>query len=206
MPVITDISQQIKNKDIYSIFIDGKFALSLSSAQLAEHSLKTDQNISTQQLKKLRELYAGSKCYNSALRYLAISPRSTSQLSDFLMRKGYIEDQINSAIAKLTSNGYLNDNDFARLWVQNRMRLNPKSSMELRAELTKKGLPKDIIDSTLADLDEDDQLLALNRVIERKSRQSAYQDKQKLLRYLAQKGYSYSLVKKALDSTDFYQE
>ena len=80
MPVITDISQQLKNKDIYSVFIDGKFALSLSSSQLAEQSLKTDQHISAQQLGKLKELYTGSKCYNSALRYSALSPRSTSQL------------------------------------------------------------------------------------------------------------------------------
>ena len=206
MPVITDISQQLKNKDIYSVFIDGKFALSLSSSQLAEQSLKADQHISAQQLGKLKELYTGSKCYNSALRYLALSPRSTSQLSDYLGRKGYSGTQITQAVAKLTSIGYLNDNEFARLWVQNRMRLNPKSAMELRAELTKKGLAKEIIDAAIAELDEDDQLRAIGQIIERKSRQTAYRDKQKLLRYLAQKGYSYNLVKKAFESTDFYQE
>lgn len=162
--------------------------------------------LSPSELSDLHKTYTSSKCYNFALRYLAIRPRSIKEIRDYLLRKDFSEDDIHSAVAKLTEHNYLNDHDFALLWVQNRMRLNPKSITILRAELLKKGISKDISSSVLATISQSDQLESVIKIIDSKAHQSRYQQKQKIIEYLARKGYGYGLIKEALDSVSFYQE
>jgi regulatory protein len=206
MPQISDIKPQAKKPGYYNIFVDGKFALALSELDLVTNQLKVGQQLSQPELSDLHKSYTSSKCYNFALRYLAVRPRSIKEMRSYLSRKQFMEDDIDSAVSTLEKSNYLNDSDFARLWVENRMRLNPKSASVLRAELIKKGIPKDTIDSVISEVSLDDQLSGLLEIIESKSHQSRYQDKQKLIEYLARKGYSYGLIKEALESTSFYQE
>lgn len=206
MPQITDIKPQVKKPGYYNIFIDGKFSLALSELDLSTNALKVGQMLSPSELSDLHKTYTSSKCYNFALRYLAIRPRSIKEIRDYLLRKDFSEDDIHSAVAKLTEHNYLNDHDFALLWVQNRMRLNPKSITILRAELLKKGISKDISSSVLATISQSDQLESVIKIIDSKAHQSRYQQKQKIIEYLARKGYGYGLIKEALDSVSFYQE
>ena len=127
-------------------------------------------------------------------------------MRDYLIRKDFRTADIESAILKLQESNYLDDQKFAELWVENRMRLNPKSSSVLVAELIKKGIDKEIISTVMANLSHSDQLSGLVSIIESKSSQTRYRDKQKLIEYLARKGYNYGLIKEALDSTNFYPE
>jgi len=206
MPQITDIKPQVKKSGYYNIFIDGKFSLALSELDLSTNELKVGQILSPSEISDLHKTYTSSKCYNFALRYLAVRPRSIKEVRDYLLRKDFSEDDIDSAVAKLTEHNYLNDQDFALLWVQNRMRLNPKSTTILRAELLKKGISKDIASSVLSTISQSDQLESVIKIIESKAHQSRYQQKQKMIEYLARKGYGYGLIKEALDSVSFYQE
>jgi regulatory protein len=127
-------------------------------------------------------------------------------VEDYLTRKNFNDNDVLSAIERLVQCNYLDDTQFAKLWVENRMRLNPKSVSILKAELIKKGIDKDIITTTLSQLSSSDQLEGLIAIVESKARQSRYQDKQKIIEYLARKGYKYGLIKEALGSTNFYQE
>jgi regulatory protein len=206
MPQITDIKPQVKKPGYYNILVDGKFALALSELDLSSHHLKVGQQLSPSELSDLHKAYTSSKCYNFALRYLATRPRSIKEVEDYLIRKNFSANDILSAIERLVQCNYLDDTQFAKLWVENRMRLNPKSVSILKAELIKKGIDKDIITTTLSQLSSSDQLEGLIAIVESKARQSRYQDKQKIIEYLARKGYNYGLIKEALGSTNFYQE
>ncbi len=203
MPVITDITAQKKRQGYYNIFIDGKYALALSEADIAIFQIHRRQHIDASYLQILRQAHTTSKCYNSAIGYLAYRPRSIKEVTDYLIiRKGYGTQDANTIIAKLTVQGYLDDVEFARAWVHSRLLLNPKSVLVLRMELAKKGIHQDTITSTLADIPGTDWLTNLTELITRKQRQPKYQNKQKLTKYLARQGYNYGLIKEALELTD----
>ena len=206
MPQITDIKPQVKKPGYYNIFVDGKFSLALSELDLASNALKVGQVLNPSELNDLHKTYTSSKCYHYALRYLATRPRSIKEMRDYLLRKQFSEVDIDLSITKLVQQNYLNDHDFARLWVDNRMRLNPKSSSVLKAELIKKGVDKDIISEAVANVSHQDQLSSLISIIESKAHQTRYAQKQKMIELLARKGYSYGLIKEALESTNFYPE
>lgn len=197
---ITSISPHKKTAGIYSIFLDDKFAFSLSELELASSGLKVGLQLSLEERQQLTQQYHASKCYNSALRYLALRPRSTKETLDYLVgRKGYNDEVVQVAVQKLQSQNYLDDASFAQLWVENRMKLRPRPKGVLRLELVKKGIEKDIIEQVLIGIDDDAQIDALKQIILQKSSQTKYQDTKKMTQLLVSRGYSYGLIKKAFE-------
>jgi len=190
MPIVTDVSEQVKSKGFYNIFVDGKFSFSLSENDLDKFDIKIGRSLDDEQIEDLKEASGAGKCYNYALRYLALRPRSIKETKDYLLvRKGFSDPQVNSALERLIEANYLNDSDFAQMWVRNRTLLKPSSSKMLWVELTKKGVEQANPNSVLADFENEDELNSLVEVIRRKSSQGKYSDKQKLVEYLSRKGY-----------------
>src|SRR5438105_43036 len=106
---ITAIKQQEKQKDRYSIFIDEKFAFGLSELGLINSGLRVNQELSREEVGKLKEEAAIDKAYNRALGLLARRPRSEWELRDYLKRKKYDSPTADGILNKLTKLGYVDD-------------------------------------------------------------------------------------------------
>ncbi len=105
---------------------------------------------------------------------------------------------IDAVLDKLSTRGYVNDEDFAWRWVENRRLLKPISKRKLSMELKQKRVADDIISQVLAG-DETDELHVLKELVAKKRTQSRYQDETKLIRYLAGQGFGYRDIKLAID-------
>jgi len=96
----------------------------------------------------------------------------------------------------LTRSELLDDREFARYWVDNRARFNPRGLRGLRHELRQKGISRDIIDDVLTTFDVH---AAAERVAEagarRLSRAEPRDFRRKLQAYMARRGFSYGVIK-----------
>jgi regulatory protein len=193
--LVTKISVQVKNTDRVNIFVDGKYELSLSMDQLLEQKLKSNTEISQQDLKKLRKLSADGKLRARALEWVLSRPHSNKELSDYLKRKGADSSFIEKTVEEFNFKGYQNDANFAKWWVENRQRKN-KSNREITLELRQKGVSLEVIDLVMADINDQKQRLA--DLIKSKKLLIKYPDNQKLIKYLMSKGYSYSDIAEVL--------
>lgn len=110
-------------------------------------------------------------------------------------------DMKSEIVEKLKDLRLVDDLAFARSWVDSRRLLKATSRKKLWVELKTKRVPADIIEQVL-DEDETDELEVLKSLIERKSRQSQYRDRQKLLAYLARQGFRYDQIKQALEELE----
>lgn len=191
---ITKIEQQKKRKHWYSIFVDGAFEFSLPESQLVTSGLKTDVELSESELREWKAASTDAKLYDRVLSYLAIRPRSEKEIRDYLWRKEIVDEQADSVVSRLYEEKYLDDDDFARRWVEYRNATKPSSKRKLQMELRKKGIAALIIDTILAE--DDGELERLNMIIEKK--RSRYNDKQKFMAYLASQGFNYDMIKQAL--------
>ena len=81
--------------------------------------------------------------------------------------------------------------------MRNRRLLKAVSKRRLMQELRQKRIADDVIQQVLAE-DETDDRNVLRELVERKRRQSKYQDNLKLMQYLARQGFSYDDIKAAL--------
>lgn len=194
---ITAIKQQVKRAGRYSIFVDEKYSFSLSELSLINSGLRIGREISDDELAKLKDTSRFDKAYNQALGLLARRARSRWELEQYLTRKGYESELQEQIFNKLSEYGYVDDEAFARSWVENRRLLKPISKRRLLQELKLKRISEDIINEVLSE-DETVEQDVLRDLIVRKRRQTKYQDDIKLMQYLIRQGYSYGDVKSVI--------
>lgn len=202
MVKITAIKQQVKRSDRYSVYVDEKYLFSFSENELITSGLKKGQELTKQELSALKDRAVLDKAYDRALNLISHRPRSEFELRDYLKRKDYDEEAIVQTLNRLSERGYIDDLDFAQRWVATRRLLKSTSKRRLFQELRQKRISDDIISQVLEG-DETDEKQVLRELVEKKRRQSKYQDNQKLMQYLARQGFNYDDIRSALaDSTD----
>jgi regulatory protein len=88
-------------------------------------------------------------------RFLEARHRSVAEVRRKLMRLGYRPDLVTAVIERLGELGYLDDDAFARAWVESRDRAKPRGEHALRRELGMKGVDRSLVDAVLDDRRED---------------------------------------------------
>ena len=86
---------------------------------------------------------------DAALRFLEVRSRSVAEVRRRLTSAGYRAELVDGAIARLLELGMLDDEVFARLWVESRDRAHPRGERALLIELRHKGIDARIITATL---------------------------------------------------------
>lgn len=105
-----------------------------------------------------------------------------------------LDEDIEAVIARLTEKSYLDDEKFARYFVENRNFRKGTSMLRLRQELAKKGIDKSIIDNIFSESPRDERA-EISKIIAKK--RSRYDD-HKLTQYLLRQGFSYDLIREVL--------
>jgi len=196
---ITDIRQQVKRADRFSVFVDGKYAFSFSQDEILHLGLKINQEFTKDELEQLKKSAVQDKAYDHSLNLIARRPRSRWELEDYLKRKDYEQEIIEKTLNKLSDAGYVDDLKFAQAWVRTRRLLKPTSKRRLQQELRQKRVDNEAIEKVLQE-DEADELEVLRSLVERKAKR--YPDKLKFMQYLLRQGYNYGDIKSVLDGAD----
>ncbi len=121
-------------------------------------------------------------------------------MREYLKRKDYDLEFIDTLIERLYTSKWLNDEDFTRKWVDNRRLLKATSKRRLTQELKAKRVSDEVIEKVLID-DETDESEVLRELIIRKQKQTRYQDQQELIAYLIRQGFNYGDIKSALTNS-----
>lgn len=210
---ITSISAQAKNPDRVNVSVDGKYRFSLDIYQVVELGVKIGKEYSEEELTALENESQFGKLYARALEYCLMRPHSSREVRDYLWRKtratkyksrageikeraGVNEDITERIFNRLVERDYVNDEKFARWWIENRNVKKGTSLRRLEMELRAKGVDAKIIADQLrssARSEEDE----LKKVIAKK--QARYDDQQKFKQYLMRQGFSYDSIQAALE-------
>jgi regulatory protein len=197
MATITAITSQKRNLERVNIFLDGRYAFSMTVTAAA--NLKIGQTLTADEQTSLQHEAELSKAQEKALRYLSYRPRSETELRQHLRRKGLDDALIDQVAERLTEHDLLNDDTFADYWVDQRETFKPRSPLALRQELQQKGVSREIIDRALNELDESD---AARRAAAQRAPQLARlpfdQFRAKLGGYLQRRGFGYSVIREVV--------
>jgi len=200
--VVTGIERQKGNRNRVSVYLNGKYAFSLSELLALEHRIEEGRALTEAEIDELVHRDKFDKAFDAAVRLLAVRPRSESELIQRLRRKGVDENVINEAIDKLRTLGYVNDEDFARFWVQNREQFSPMGSRRLKFELRQKGVESDTVDEVLEDEVGQDEYELAYRAARSKLRSYTgleYQDfYRRMGGFLSRRGFDYETSSKVI--------
>jgi regulatory protein len=201
---ITSIKQQLKLHNRYSVYVEEAYSFSLSETALMDSKLHSGLELTPEQIEDYKKLSQDDKLYTRALRYVAMRQRTAWEISFYMDRKGADPSLSETILNKLSDLGLIDDEKYARAFVNDRQLLRPTSRRKIIMELKKKRVASDIIERVLADKEGGNDQAALAEVVVRKRRQTKYQDDTKLMQYLARQGFGYGDIKAALSHEEDY--
>lgn len=88
---------------------------------------------------------------DAAARFLEARQRSVAEVRRKLLRLGYRPELVEDVVVRLEDLRYLDDEVFARAWVESRDRARPRGEHALRQELALKGVDRALVDAVLGE-------------------------------------------------------
>jgi regulatory protein len=197
---VTSLQYQKRSPDRVNVYLDGKFALALPETEAA--ALHQGQYLSDEDINRLKLLDAEQKAYERAVHFLSYRVRSRAEVERNLSRAGIDEVLVARVIERLGRQGLLDDSDFARAWVDNRERFQPRGQRALRYELRQKGVDDETIAAALEDVD---QVAGAYRAAQARAQRLAalarsdpQTFRRKLGEFLARRGFDYDIARQAV--------
>ena len=162
--IITKVSAQ-KRPGRYNIFLDGKYAFSAGEKTVAEFVLLKGKELDDEQVEKIRQFDADAKASDLAAHFLSYEPRTIFEVLQYLKKHEISDEAANSAVNQLNELGYLDDRQYAKLFIKNDLRVGSDGSKSLLRKLTQKGVDPEISQTELDEVMDEDWIEVGQRVI-----------------------------------------
>ncbi len=192
---ITAIERQPRGNR-FNVFVDGVFALALTPETLAAAGLHTGAAVAGNDLMELQAADLRRRALDAALRLLGYRPRSQQELQDRLARRGLPPDVIRATLARLRELGFVNDEAFARAYVEGHRGASARGGRRLQSELRRKGVAAGVAEQAIA---EQDEAAAARAAAEKKLRSLRGLDylnfRNRLAGYLQRRGFGYDVIR-----------
>lgn len=197
MAVITKIEEQ-KNKKRVNIFVDNAFFCGLNKETAILFRLKENSEIDENTLKNAIFESEVKSAFEKAIDYISSRIHTKKELFDKLFKKGFEKKVVDSAIFKLEEYNYVNDELFAKTFVQENYKYSKKM---LENKLKQKGVSSEIISNVLElNTDEKEEELCekqLKKLLKSKNKNDfSKEELQKIYMSLFRKGFEFDLIKK----------
>ncbi len=142
------------------------------------------------------------------LRLIALEPRTRAQLAQAMQRKQIPDHIAEGILDRFTEVGLIDDQAFARAWVESRHHSRGLSRRALSTELRRRGVDADDVREAVETLDPDQEAATARQIVDRKLRSTRGQPYEarmrRLVGALARKGYgaalSFRIVREALEA------
>jgi regulatory protein len=196
---ISALSIQKKNPDRINVYLNGSFSFAVS--HIIGAWLQVGQNISEQKITEMISADEIERAFQGAIHFLSYRNRSEAEVRQNLEKKGFNELVIIETMNKLKEKGMVDDTNFAREWVENRVATKPRGRRLLEFELKQKKVGSDVIRQLLEFLP--DELTLAIQAIKKKMHHFDDAEKDEFIRklnsYLLRKGFKYEIVKEAIN-------
>lgn len=201
---ITKIEAQKKDRHRYNIFIDGSFAFGLYEDSVLKYGLRSGDELNEKKIIEMREFDEFGYGKKAAYSFLAYKPRSKKDLVKKLKQKKVSDKIIDDIIELLEKQKYLNDEIYARNYLEDKLNSKPIGKRLAKMKLLEKGIDKELIESAINEnysADKEFELAA--KLMEKYEKKVKFKDqtdkKNKCYRYLISKGFDYETAGRVLN-------
>lgn len=200
MSVITGLTAGKGRDKRVRVYLDGRFAFSLSADLALKEGLRKGQELPETERQALTGADRYQKCRDAALRLLAVRPRSEDELRQRLQRRGFESNYVDKAIARLKEQGLVDDSAFAQFWKDNRQTFRPRSRRATALELKRKGIDSAVIDAAVSGIDDGE---SAYRAALARAQRLASSDfnvfRRRLGDFLIRRGFNYDTIQQTIN-------
>ena len=188
------------------VFLDGEFAFAVYRRELSSYNIREGEQMTEAQYQTLFDEVLVKRVRLRAMNLLTKRPYSEAGLRKKLEEGLYPPQLAENGIAYVKRFGYLDDEQYARDYIES---VSGKYSLRvIRNKLLQKGISAELIDTCIADLQNDlqkEEGELLDALIQKRCGGALPADPKeyaKLMRYLMGRGFSQSDIRKALKKTE----
>ncbi len=137
---------------------------------------------------------------NKVISYLSYQPRTILEVKNYLNKKQPDKEIVNKTLEYLIEKKYLDDNSYAKLYIESKAKRKSKSIFAFKFELQNKGIAHSITEPILDKYNDKD--LAINAIKPKMRIWYGYEDsklKKKLMNFLRYRGFSFDICMSTLD-------
>ena len=188
---ITKVQALTKQK--YRIFLDGESAFAVYKGELSRYHLEEGAVLPPEVYEELVNRVLKKRATLRAMHILERTDKTEAQLRRKLEESEYPKEAVESAIAYVTSYGYLDDRRYAEHYIE--WKKQGKGKARLKMELVQKGISREIIEEVLESTDFGETREMISQIILKKRKTDIpmnEKEKQRLYGFLMRKGFSSS--------------
>lgn len=194
--LVTEIVPVDKRRS--KVILDEDFTLVLYRGDIKRFKIEKGKLFSEEAYEELLHEVLFKRARERVLFLLKSSDKTEQELIRKLKDGGYPKEAIDYAIGFLKEHRFINDENYGRRYVE--YNSGRKSEKQIRYELQRKGLDKEVIRDILEEqpVDEESQIKAYIRKKCRNPEEMDRKDRSKVIASLARKGFSYEAVTRVL--------
>jgi regulatory protein len=191
---ITDLKIQKNNPNRINVYLDGEFAFGI--ARIVAAWLQVGQVLDDAKIAGLKQQDEKEVAFQKALRFISYRPRTESEVQKKLETQGFPESVVEETIGRLRASQLIEDERFAKSWIDDRSTFHPRSRRVLRLELRQKGVAEETIQNALADATSEEELAyqAAEKHIRKYENMDYREFREKMSGYLGRRGFSYGTI------------
>lgn len=184
--------KKIGKTNRFKLYVDGDFFGIIMDETIIKNSLNTHDDYTESYLQEILAKNQDKVCFDTALTYVSKFTKPEKELRKHLITKGFLDCDIDFAIEKLKSYNYLNDENYAKMYIQNRH--DSKGKKAIFYELKNKGIDQEIIQQNLQCITSQEDVIEKLASKFLKNKKDDPKVKEKLFRHLASKGFEFEEI------------
>lgn len=210
MKTITKIATQKKTTNRFNIYLDHQYAFSVSEDILIRYHLHKGLELTETDIEKIQQADDRHRYYVMAIRYLSYRMRTEQEVRQYFRTKDVHPEVVEDMIDRLHREKLLNDEEFAKAFVRDRIQQTTKGPLIIKKELMEKGVSTSIIEKVIENYSYEKQLEKASKFAEKQLRRQSKHSYQKRLDQLkvkmTQRGFSQTIVNDVIQTLNFEKD
>jgi len=200
--IVSKVEVQKNHKNYFNLYsLDDVYLFSVTEETLLHFNITKGKEFSDDELEEIQLYDSKMRCVYQAYRFLSRRPHLKTELKRKLINKKYTENTIEKALEHLENQNHIDDSSFIKTFIEDQMRLKKIGPLLIKKKLFEKGAVAVAVDQILNDLyseelQQKNALLLFNQKIGTIEKADKIRMKEKLFRYLQQKGFSWPIIEK----------
>ncbi len=190
------IKYEKKGNGKYRLYLENNVKIDLYEDVILKNNLLYKKEINEDILNVIDNDNQKFDLYNRAIKYISVRVRSKKEIKDYLFK--YTDDSVlvDNTIDKLVNNNLINDNEFARMFINDKFKFTTMGPYMIYQELKRHNINDEIIYKYLNTLDDEDVYEKMNKQIQKIIRSTKKKDglRNKIYGNLMRLGYKQEMI------------
>lgn len=189
-----------KKKQIFKVYLEDESEFILNYNIFEKYKISLDMDLTEDDILNMTYFSDLERAKIKAYKFVLGRFKTKFEVKKKLETE-FDNNVIDEVLHFLEEEGYVDDKNYARVFIEDKQKINGYGKNKIRFSLIQKGISKEIIDEFIFDLDSEfknAKNMAIKKLKLLATEENEFRKKQKIINYLSYKGFSFDIIQKVL--------